>query len=426
MDPKLLKQIQLLNPWLSDASLSPLPQDNYIPRIQTESLMNPEWDKLVMVLVGPRQAGKTTLGKYIAHQLIQQKRFNQLLYLSCDSPLIRHWLTGTHILHEVDEEFELKQFILFIDEIQRLENPGIFIKSLIDLQLPIKFMVSGSSQLEIRSKVQEFLTGRQFEATVLPLSFEEIKRPSLINNSLRFGCYPQIIQSHQQKNLLSFLYDTYINKDIIEILKVGMPAVMEKLMTLVGHSSGQLINISKFATDCQVSATTINSYLDILKKTYVIAMLPPFVGNKRVEVKSSKKCYYLDNGFRNQSLGNFTAIEDRQDRGFLIESAVFQEIYKHKMQHFLDFKIYYWRTKSGAEVDIILQLESDIQIPIEVKYQPMKKASISRSYRSFLEAYSPKTGVIVTLNFEDETMVEKTKVYFIPFHKLKKLFQLTA
>ncbi len=423
MDQNTITQVKLFNPWLEGRGEIVSSTMNYRPRTQLNMLLKTEWDSLVTLLVGPRQAGKTTLGKYLAQSLIQTGRFTQLLYLNCDSPLIRNWLTGIHILEDISEVFELNGYILFIDEVQRLENPGLFLKAMIDLKLPIKIIASGSSYIEIQSRVQEFLTGRHFEATILPFSYAELGKMSLLERYLNYGCYPQVTQSTEQKRLLMLLYQTYINKDIVEILKIGMPAILEKLMVLIAHSSGQLINLNKFSVDCQVSVTTIRHYFDVLQKTYVIATVNPFVGNKRVEIKSAKKCCFLDNGFRNQALGNFQSIAERYDKGLLVESAVFQEIYKYKKQHFLDYEIYYWRTKNGAEVDFVLRCDDGQIYPVEVKYQPMKSANISRSYHSFIDAYRPTKGAIITLAYAGEVKLENTIVRFIPVRKMHQLFK---
>lgn len=423
MDAKLSAQIYQLNPWLKKASTPILPPDHYIARQQTEKLALADWDRLVTILVGPRQAGKTTLGKFFCQGLIQQGRFEQFLYLTCDSPLIRSWLDGVQIINELIEEFELGSFILFIDEVQRLENPGLFLKSLVDLKLKIKLIVTGSSQLEIRSKVQEHLTGRQFEAIILPFSYQELGPHLNLETQLIYGCYPQIIIENEKQTLLSQLYQNYVNRDIVEILKIGNPAVLEKMMMLIAHSSGQLLNYQTLATDCNVSVTMIRHYLTVLEKTYVLQCVYPFSGNKRTEITSNPKCYYLDNGFRNQALGNFSALENRTDKGLLVESAVFQEILKYKVQHFLDFKINFWRTKSNAEVDFVLYKDLESFYPVEVKYQNFKRPTVSRSFRSFVEAYQPHKGFIITNDFSDKIMVEQTEIIFIPLRKIKRLFE---
>ena len=128
--------------------------------------MLPEWDRLWTVLVGPRRAGKTTLGKYLCQQLLNQGRFKELLYLNCDLEGVRTWLKSPLFIQEGMKQFNLTSPIIFIDEVQRLPSPGLLLKTIADLNLPIKMIASGSSQLELKSKVQEYLTGRQLSSIV--------------------------------------------------------------------------------------------------------------------------------------------------------------------------------------------------------------------------------------------------------------------
>lgn len=419
MNDRIFNELESLNPWLKDQNLPFLALERYLLRKQEAFLKQPEWDKLITVLVGPRQAGKTTLGKSLCYDLIKTtQRFDQLIYLNCDSTIIREWLTGVYIMNELRETFGVKRFVLFIDEAQRLENPGLLVKALYDLDLPVKIIISGSSQLEIKSKIQEHLTGRQIEAQILPLSYQEIPMPKQMDKSLLYGCYPQVVTQAMPRLLLSELYRDYINRDIIEFLKIGKPIIFEKLMVLLAHSSGQLLNYQQIANDCNISGVTVKHYIDILEQTYIIKTLLPWSNNKRSEVTSNPKCYYLDNGFRNQALGNFSAIESRNDKGLLIESAVFQELYKHKVQNFLDYQIYFWRTKNGAEVDFIIKQNDECILPIEVKYQTFKQANISRSLRSFIINFQPKQAVIITKNYSETVVIDDTEVIFISFDKL--------
>lgn len=424
MRAELIEQIQQLNPWLVDHKSSILDLSQYIARSQTAELLSLAWDQIWLILIGPRQAGKTTLGKYLCQQLLTNNRFSHLLYLNCDYLAIREWLTSPLFVKEALENFNLTNPILFIDEVQRLENPGLLLKAIADLKLPIKMLASGSSQLEIKSKVQETLTGRHLEALVLPLSYTELDDLETLTQRLIYGCYPAIVLNAPKRSiLLTQLFQNYINKDIVEILKISKPDVLQKLVTLLAHSSGQLVNYTQLSNDCRVSTTTIYNYLSILEKTYVIHQLLPFVGNKRSEVTSNPVCYFLDNGFRNQALQNFASLDNRTDTGLLVESAVFQEIYKFKTQYFYDFNINFWRTTSGAEVDFILSRGENI-LPIEVKYRELKAPQITRSFRSFIQAYQPKQAIFVTKNFIGTTTVNNCKIHFIPLINLAKIFPI--
>lgn len=426
MKLSLQQEIQQLNPWLADPSKPILELAHFHLRIQANKLLLPEWDELCTVLIGPRRAGKTTLGKYLCEQFIKQKRFQSLLYLNCDYLEIRNWLTSPLFATEAIQIFNLQSPIIFIDEIQRLENPGLLLKALIDLKLPIKLLASGSSQLEIKSKVQEHLTGRQFSALVLPLSYAEWGRANNIQQRIVYGSYPQVIHSSEPELLLSQLYQDYIAKDIVEILRIGSPDILQKLIMLLAHSSGQLVNYSQLAVDCQASVTLIKNYLSILEQTYVVSDIKPFTGNKRVEITSNPIYYFIDNGFRNYALRNFHDLVSRTDAGFLVENLIFQEIYKYKAQNFLNFDIHYWRTKSGAEVDFVLYKNQNHVLPIEAKYRSMRTPAISRGFRSFIQAYQPRQAIIVTKDLIATEIIENCEIQFIPLEQLGKILAAIA
>ena len=420
MKDQLIRLVHQANPWLTSPEV-PLVQADYIPRLQTEKLLLPEWDSVWLVLAGPRQAGKTTLAKYLSQQLIHQKRFETLLYLNCDLLEIRQWLTSPLFIEEAMEQFQLTNPIILIDEVQRLENPGLLLKACADLKLNIKMIATGSSQLEMKSKVQEYLTGRHLEVLVLPLSYSEIGERK--ESQLVYGCYPAVVKSSEKAMLLRQIYQNYISKDIIEILKVSKPDAMQKLVTLIAHSSGQLVNYNQLAGDCLTSVPTVQHYLSILENTYTLARVTPFVGNKRKEITSNPIFYFIDNGFRNQSLHNLSMdLDTRQDVGLLIESAVFQELLKFKVQHFYDFTIHFWRTQSGAEVDFVLYKNEHCIIPIEAKYRTMNAPVVTRAFRSFIDAYQPKHGFFITKDYNKTVLINDCKVHFISFSRLLGLF----
>jgi predicted AAA+ superfamily ATPase len=423
MDLRLFELITQQNPWLQAPKQAIITDIGYIPRLQADFLLQPEWDSLWTILIGPRQSGKTTLAKHLCQTLLEQKRYQQLFYLNCDYREIRQWLNSASFLIEAEQAFALKNYILFIDEVQRLETPGLLLKIIADLKLPIKMIASGSSQLEIKSKVQEHLTGRQLEALVLPLSCQEINFKQNYLSLLQYGSYPQVYLAEQKQILLQELFNNYIQKDIIEFLQVSKPDVIPQLLGLLAHSSGQLLNFQQLAVDCQINTTLLRHYIDILERTYVIKTIKPYVGNKRTELTSNPICYFIDNGFRNQALNNFSAIENRTDNGLLIQNLVFQEIYKYQTQHRKNWQIHYWRTKSGAEVDFVIKTDFSTVIPIEVKFRNATDLHLSRGYKSFLEAYQPKQSFVITKNQQGSLHYQQTKIHFIALPNLPQLFE---
>ena len=426
MDKELIKEILQSNPWLTNEKLQTSDNETLIERVQLEELLNPEWDRLWTLLIGPRRAGKTTLGHMLCRQLIQEGRYHELLYLNCDYLNIRKWLESPLFISQALAQFKLKKPILFIDEVQRITNPGLTLKAVIDLGLQVKHIATGSSQLEIRSKVQEHLTGRQLTSTILPLSLEERPEQLSLEDLLLYGNYPQVVLSTKKEREISEIYDQYIRKDIVEILKLGNPDIFRSLLTLVAHTSGQLLNYNQLAVDCKVSVSMVRNHLDILEQTFVIHKLRPFVGNLRSEITKNPVYYFIDNGFRNKALNNFSPLKTRTDIGLLVEGFVFQELLKHREERFLSYNINYWRTKSGAEVDFVLSKPYQWTIPIEVKCQNLSRSTISRGYRSFIEAYQPSIGFVINKNFIGKKEINGCTVHFLPLSDLKRLFELAA
>ncbi len=424
MKEVLYKLVLQQNPWLSNPDVSVLPIEQYIPREFDQTLLSAEFDDLCLVLTGPRRAGKTTLGYHLVDYLLRKtNRFDQLLYLNCDFAEVRDWLSNTLFIKEAFSLFSLKRPVVFIDEIQRLASPGLLLKTLVDLRLPIRLMATGSSQLELKSKVQEPMTGRNLSELILPLSIREGEVDW--DARLIFGGYPRITLVEHKQRLLKQLFSDYIDKDIIQILQVRNADVMRRLLTLIAHSSGQLINYNQFAVDCGVTIPTIKHYLNILENTYVISKVTPFVGNLRAEITSNPVYYFYDNGFRNQALENFLSLEQRTDAGLLVESFVYQELFKFTLRNTREFKIHYWRTKSGAEVDFVLTHQNRI-IPIEVKFRNLSRPTISRGFRSFVQAYSPRQAFIITKQLIAVETIENCEVVFIPLEKLNQLFDVLA
>ena len=424
LSSQLLTLLKLSNPWIADPHIPIFRNEVYIPRQQMRELLKKSWDDYITILTGPRQAGKTTLGYYLSQQLVSANRYETVLYLNCDERFIREWLTGSHILQDIESFLKKDRFILFIDEVQRLESPGLFLKALYDLRRPIKIIATGSSQLELKSKVQEHLTGRQLESVILPLSQKEWLGSS--EATIIYGCYPRVLMSEEKSLVLSGLYNDYIKKDIVEILKIRNADTIQKILTLIAHSSGQLINYQQISTDCGVSSHTVQHYLSILENTYVLIAVKPFVGNKRTEITSNPVYYFVDNGFRNQALNNFSLLENRTDIGLLIQSFVFQELYKLKAQSYMSVELYYWRTKGGAEVDFIFYKNDLCFVPIEVKYRNMKTLTVSRGFRSFIDAYKPTIGIIVTKNLWGEKIIDDCIVHFVPFSEMIHLLELLS
>jgi len=338
---------------------------------------------------------------------------------------------------------------LFIDEAQRLENPGKFLKGVYDLDKKIKLFATGSSSLELRSKIKEFLTGRKRETYLFPISFKEYinyenKIPYGLNSvavgetSLNqwkqdeklygqylmrtmefmaiYGGYPAVVTAKNQEDRMEELheiYQSYVKKDVIEFLKVGNSGLFNNLVKVLGSQVGNLVNKSEICSLLGSNAVTVTKYMNFLDETYIAGYLPPYVSSKRTEVKSAHKCYFIDNGLRNFSVRQFSGLSNRPDKGALIENMVFTELVKSNALH--NEEVFYWRSKSGAEVDFVL-LAKDKVIPAEIKAGPARAGLLSRSFHAFLDRFSPETAIFLNKDLFHIEKVKQTRVYYLPLH----------
>ena len=290
----------------------------------------------------------------------------QIFYLNLDTTIILSQFENPSIFvekltaHRKDNE----RVYLIIDEVQRLKTPGIFLKGIYDLEKNIKIFVSGSSSLEIRSKIKEFLTGRKRETHLLPLSFSEIvadekKLPDTLqgitlsedtidqwrrNDSIYgaylsrkiaetaiYGGYPAVYLSEndeERREVLSEIYNSYVRKDVIDLMNIEKVDIFMKLVQALSSQVGNLINKSEICSLIGSNAVTITKFINILKGTYITWYLPQYVSAIRNEIISAHKCFFVDNGLRNFSVRQFSSLSNRPDKRVLLENLVFTEILK--------------------------------------------------------------------------------------------------
>ena len=406
---------------------------------------------LIEIIIGPRQSGKTTLLFFLINRLLFEKILpEQIFYLNLDTIVSDSLFNNPSIFVEqlIAKRKSNKRLFLFLDEIQRLENPGLFLKGVFDLQKNIKIFVSGSSSLEIRSKITEFLTGRKRETHLYPLSFTEIvnhennlpdtflgtkltkktitkwqKNESVFGAYLAqkmiqtatYGGYPAVYlaQNHDERiETLAEIYNSYLRKDIMDLMKIEKIEVFMKLVQTLSSQTGNLVNKAEICSLIGSNAVTITKFINLLKETYIASLLPPYVSAKRNEIKSAHKCFFMDNGLRNFAIKLFSSISDRPDKGAVLENLVFTELFKKIT---LSESLYFWRTKAGAEMDFVLIKEAN-PIPIEIKSGPAVSGRYTRSFHAFLNRFSPKTAIFLNKNIFDINCVNQTKVFCIPIH----------
>ena len=406
----------------------------------TESLKKKE----ITVIAGARQVGKTTILKHIISKL--RSRGEKALYFNLDIEQDNKYFTSQQLLiNKIQLENGDGFSFVFIDEIQQKEDAGRFLKGLYDMNLPYKFVVTGSGSLELKEKISEALTGRKHLIEMYPVNFKEFanyktrykyknklelffklekeKTKLLLNEYLTFGGYPAVITATNitaKKEVMNEIFSSYITKDITYLLGVRAPDKFIKLIQLLAVYSGSIINYSQLAQETGLRTETLKTYLWYAEQTFIIKTVKPYFTNNKKEITKSPTIYFNDLGMCNFSKGMYGTTGNNTD-GMIFQNFVYL-ILKDNFTAGLA-KVNYWRSKDKAEVDFIIHQQNGIT-PVEVKFSNIKKTTVSRSFRSFINIYSPQTGYIVSPDFEETITIGKTKVLFIPFWKLlfKKLF----
>jgi predicted AAA+ superfamily ATPase len=349
----------------------------------------------VILIIGPRQSGKTTLLKMLQNQFSLP-----FTYYNCDDMEIRSALS-------VESSAKLRQFIgydkiIMLDEAQRIENAGLNLKIIHDTMPDIRLIVTGSSAFELSDKINEPLTGRKIEYNLFPLAFEEMVDNSsvldeLSRRSIRlvYGSYPEVVMNpNAEVEILRSLCNSYLFKDIFTLFDVRKPDVIEKLLKALALQIGSEVSLRELSQllDCDLS--TITRYIFMLQSAFIIFRLPNYSNNQRNELKRSQKYYFYDNGIRNALIADFRPIDLRDDIGKLWENYIVSEFIKRKNNHRLYNKEYFWRSLNGSEIDY-LELKDNQLTAYEIKWNANKTGK----FRGFLNHY-PLANVN-TINLEN-------------------------
>jgi hypothetical protein len=395
--------------------------------------------KEISLIVGPRQVGKTTLMLLLKEEL--EKKGEKVAFLSLDRDSDKYFFSSQdNLISKIKLEIGERGYV-FIDEIQRMKDAGIFLKGIYDLNLPYKFVISGSGSLELKEKIHESLVGRKRMFELNPVSFEEFvdfktnyryegrikqffelekeKTYNFLKEYLNFGGYPRVILENEIKEkriIVDEIFHSYLEKDISYLLKIENPEIFGDLIKILAAQIGQLTNYSKIASDLNISIQTCKRYIWYAEKTFVIKRLTPYFKNVRKEITKSPVIYFYDIGLRNYALGLFGNLYVSLHMSFVFENFVFN-ILKEKIK-LSAATLHFWRTKDKAEVDFIVKIADNI-FPIEAKYKMFKRPEVEKSLRSFIEKYRPNKAFIVNLNFKDVLKIGQTKVIFLPFWELE-------
>lgn len=391
----------------------------------------------VSIILGPRQAGKTTIMERLQQELKSSGKTS--IFFNLDVIEDRQFFETQHaLLDRIEKEIGPKPAVVFIDEISRLENAGLFLKGLYDLKTKYKFIVSGSGSLELKANILEPLTGRKKIFYCFPLSFAEFaafklktdlqdlpkaldlnpyERQRLVNEYLIFGGYPKVVlaPTHEEKTeVLTEIFTSYLEKDIALLLRVQKETTFENLVKVLAGQVGNLVNKNELSATLGINFKTLNKYLYFLEKTFVISLVKPFFRNARKELTKSPKIYFCDLGLLGLAQGGLLLAEPRVAGGFF-ENACFLRLKELELLKPPQF----WRTKSGAEVDfIIFSSKTGRPIPIEVKLSPRKKPVLGKSLISFLKEYQPEKAFVYTKETKGSIRRFGTKVSLISYHNL--------
>lgn len=413
-------------------------KENYIKRqIFTElkaHLNKPE----ISMIIGARQTGKTTLMLQLQDYLISKGKKTLFLNLDFEDDK-RFFLNQSALLEKIRLELGEQKGFIFIDEIQRKEDAGLFLKGIYDKRLPYKLVVSGSGSLELKEKIHESLAGRKRLFEVEPVSFIEFANyrisyayedkllefaklhqnriDDLLIEYMLFGGYPRLVietERSEKQKIIAEIFQSYLEKDITYLLKVAKPDDFSSLVKVLASQIGQLINYSELANTLGISQPTIKQYIWYLEKTFIIQRITPFFRNTRKEIIKAPVVYFHDLGLRNYILGLYGKLTE-QNLGLVFQNLVWQ-IIQAKIRE-SEANLHFWRTKDKAEVDFVVETGQGL-IPIEVKYRDFKKPELGKSFRNFLEKYKPTQAYIVTRNYQFKVKHNQSTVNFIPFYHL--------
>jgi len=389
-------------------------------------------------IVGSRQAGKTTFIENLAQEFKQRNKKVKFITFEKREDL-NLFNNDIESFKKIAEQYG----VVIIDEFQYSQEGGQKLKYLYDTT-KVKFIISGSSSLELTFQTGKYMVGRLHEFLLTPFSFREFlsardqeisdvlkdkinNNPFVfkmkngfgeeINNRLAklfeeyiiYGGYPAVVLSNtteEKQKILEGIYSKYLLKDIKDLLRLATDQELEKLVKLL---SGQISNIIQYRelADCSgLPYKELKKHLSILEKTFIISLVRPFFTNKRTELVKNPKVYFNDSGLRNFSLDDFRSLDVRNDAGAMAENHGYNllaGIFKRNVK--------YWRTKARAEVDFVIEKEQAIY-PVEIKY--VSKRVIGKSLYSFIEKFNPPAAFILTKNYLGEEKIRGTKIKFIP------------
>lgn len=353
----------------------------------------------VIIVVGPRQVGKTTLLR-----MLTADTNRKVVVWNCDEPDVRRKLAEPSST-QLGAETANADLIL-IDEAQRVQNIGITLKLLVDNYPEKQVVVTGSSAIELSNSINEPLTGRKYEYVMYPFSAEELIREfgateerRMLERRLVYGSYPEVVNlAGEERETLTNLVSSYLYKDIFSFQDVRKPEIIEQLLQALALQVGSEVSFNELGRLLGLTSITIQRYIDLLEKSYVVFHLRSFSRNVRNELKKSRKIYFYDNGVRNALIGDYKPLALRNDTGALWENYVISERLKHNAYSGFYGKSYFWRTQQQQEVDYLEDYDGVLHA-YEFKWNPVRQPRLTDT---FAKGYPDHTFLVVTPeNYQD-------------------------
>lgn len=356
-----------------------------INRMMTNHIQEAMAQGKAAIILGARQTGKTTLIK----NLLPNNQ-NASVFLNADEPYIRENLQGI-------SSHKLKQIIggakiVVIDEAQRVKNIGLTMKLICDELPDKKLIATGSSSLDLANEINEPLTGRKLEMFLYPIAWQEfvqyagfLQARQQLETRVIYGMYPDVIMNPgREVKLLKNLAGSYLFKDVLTYSGIRKPDLLDKLVRALALQVGSEVSLHELAKMMRVDKNTVDKYIDLLEKAFIVFRLQPFSRNHRNEISSSRKIYFWDTGIRNALINNFSDLNMRQDKGALWENFMIAERLKYLHNNEVLANSYYWRTYQQQEIDYVEEKNGGITA-VELKWNTQKKV---RFPKTFTRTYS--------------------------------------